>query len=472
MPDQYPPAPQSADGPADFDNYEAKFSIVQQPIRARSCGNADRDRRCLDPPPVLKLEIVNKQTGRLDLDYMKQYSWVVLCFLYTPSQAPWESIYLGRSFHGGRVLIRGNMVGNAQYSDLAIPGYKGEACYFCFPDLSLSTAGQYRLKFQWAWIDQTNPIRGQIRTMGTMGYLMSDIFRVYAAKDFPSMLPMTPISIALKKKGLWIRGGIQRNRRRLSSKNPPVPGADDADDKDSDPEDDVETDPDRLVLAALRAPAAAGPSRASTRGSPAPAHRAGPSLGPGSALLAAPTPMLPGHIPSMVAGSTAPLGHMPGHVAPHASRSQHIPHASLAQLGHPSHIAGHPSTLPPVQSPAHGLHTPYAVAPVRALSHQSTSPVTSHHRHSNVDSHARASASPTAAPTLRHAHSPKHSSAHAAAARPPHSSRSSPHPPPAHHRHSSRSSPAPDPYARLPVRITNLVHNDHDRTAGGRTPTR
>ncbi|KAK9334170.1 velvet factor-domain-containing protein [Lipomyces starkeyi] len=205
--------PQDMDGPPSFTSYTAQFYIIQQPDRARSCGNADRDRRCLDPPPVLKLEVRSLATGAVDIPYMKRYSWIVQCFLYSADSNNGQGEQL--SLHsGGRLLIRGNMVGNAQYADLGIDGHKGESCYFCFPDLSFSTAGYYRLKFQWAWIDQNIPSHNhQVRSMGMMGYQISDVFRVYSAKDFPSMLPMTPISLALKRHGLWIRGGIQRTRR-------------------------------------------------------------------------------------------------------------------------------------------------------------------------------------------------------------------------------------------------------------------
>ncbi|KAK9246384.1 velvet factor-domain-containing protein [Lipomyces tetrasporus] len=205
--------PQDMDGPPNFTSYTAQFSIIQQPDRARSCGNADRDRRCLDPPPVLKLEVRSLASGEVDIPYMKRYSWIVQCFLYSADLSNGQGEQLP-VHSGGRLLIRGNMVGNAQYADLDVDGHRGESCYFCFPDLSFSTAGYYRLKFQWAWIDQNNPFHShQVRSMGMMGFQISDVFRVYSAKDFPSMLPMTPISLALKRHGLWIRGGIQRTRR-------------------------------------------------------------------------------------------------------------------------------------------------------------------------------------------------------------------------------------------------------------------
>ncbi|KAK9467443.1 velvet factor-domain-containing protein [Lipomyces arxii] len=203
--------PSDMDAPPDFEKYTASLQVIQQPDRARSCGSADRDRRCLDPPPVLKLDIRDLATGEPALDYMKRLLWIVQCFLYTATETgQGEQIPVQSA---GRILVRGNMVSNAQYVDLDIPDHNGESCYFCFPDLSFSTAGYYRLKFQWAWIDHSGITNHQVRSMGIMGYQISDVFRVYSARDFPSMLPMTPIALALKRHGLWIRGGIQRNRR-------------------------------------------------------------------------------------------------------------------------------------------------------------------------------------------------------------------------------------------------------------------
>ncbi|KAK9481067.1 velvet factor-domain-containing protein [Lipomyces japonicus] len=223
----------NSDGPLDFSKFLVKFSIVQQPNRARSCGNADRDRRCLDPPPVLKLEIRSRADDKMAITYMKRYLWVAQCRLYVagnrgrPASCPAGTA-------GGRQLVRGNMVSSAQFIDLGIDGHHGQACYFCFPDLSFSTAGYYQLKFHWVWIDPANPsnyagrsdIPQQNQEIESIACQTSNVFRVYSAKEFPSMLPMTSISLALKQQGLWIRGGIQRNRR-ASSRRAELPADED-----------------------------------------------------------------------------------------------------------------------------------------------------------------------------------------------------------------------------------------------------
>lgn len=41
-----------------------KLILVQQPIRARCCGFGEKDRRPIDPPPILQL-FIEKSDGTL-----------------------------------------------------------------------------------------------------------------------------------------------------------------------------------------------------------------------------------------------------------------------------------------------------------------------------------------------------------------------------------------------------------------------
>ena len=43
--------------------------VVQQPVRARMCGFGEKDRRPVDPPPVVKLAVFD-QNNRDDEEYV------------------------------------------------------------------------------------------------------------------------------------------------------------------------------------------------------------------------------------------------------------------------------------------------------------------------------------------------------------------------------------------------------------------
>lgn len=63
------------------------LQIVQQPIRARMCGNGDKDRRPITSPPILKVILRNVATGaEIDCESSKVLTnrFVVVADLYTP----------------------------------------------------------------------------------------------------------------------------------------------------------------------------------------------------------------------------------------------------------------------------------------------------------------------------------------------------------------------------------------------------
>jgi hypothetical protein len=89
------------------------------------------------------------------------------------------------------------------------------ATFFIFPDLSIRSAGVYRLQFRlmnWGLVEDTG------QSMPILAEVWSNPFRVYPAKDFPGMRDSSPLTEALKELGfveLKTRGkGKGKGRRR------------------------------------------------------------------------------------------------------------------------------------------------------------------------------------------------------------------------------------------------------------------
>ena len=78
-----------------------------------------------------------------------------------------------------------------------------EGCFFCFPDLSCRTNGKYRLRFVLMRIDPMNLQVGGFSPILTD--VLSDVFTVYTAKDFPGMRPSSALTRALKLQGCNIQ---------------------------------------------------------------------------------------------------------------------------------------------------------------------------------------------------------------------------------------------------------------------------
>lgn len=72
-------------------------------------------------------------------------------------------------------------------------------CFYCFPDLSVRTPGAFRLHFSLAILDPTLK-----RNVPVVAGVMSDVFRVHNAKDFPGMQASTSLTRTLKQQGCLI----------------------------------------------------------------------------------------------------------------------------------------------------------------------------------------------------------------------------------------------------------------------------
>ncbi|CAO3664743.1 unnamed protein product [Rhizopus stolonifer] len=201
-----------------------KLHIVQNPIRARCCGLGEKDKRPIDPPPILKLTAENQYGDSIELAAKDAALFLVHCQLYdqdsthekTLIQSPWsntlttnnqqfqQSFPLNNKPENVRNLI-GSVICNAYslHDENSIPGI-----YFIFQDLSIRLEGAYTLKFifinlEERHIDSNTKIQTEI---------ISQPFTVYSAKKFPGMTESTSLSRCFAKQGIKIpiRMAIQK----------------------------------------------------------------------------------------------------------------------------------------------------------------------------------------------------------------------------------------------------------------------
>ncbi|KAF9890874.1 hypothetical protein FE257_005450 [Aspergillus nanangensis] len=215
--------------------------IRQQPIAARACGAGDRDRRPIDPPPIVQMLLTDFEPNlEEDIDIMQDPRFTVGCLLFPVlsssardadgehamredrrgshrSEAPGQSTPLlsGKAFvspfhvqadpdpdtapahptsveeyHGAMKLALENQKQQQQSSP--------PATFFIFSDLSVRTAGLYRLQFRlmnWGNVEDTGV------SMPILAEAWSEPFRVYPAKDFPGMRDSSLLTEGLKELG-------------------------------------------------------------------------------------------------------------------------------------------------------------------------------------------------------------------------------------------------------------------------------
>jgi len=177
--------------------YELK--VRQQPIAARACGFGERDRRVIDPPPIIQLTVRDPKTGIVDLDELRYSLNVVHCTLWNADGTGEETALVQPDRRSTRRLM-GQLVASPS---VAKDEHDVEGCFFCFPDLSCRTHGRYRLRFILMRIDPSNLRVGDWSPILTE--VLSDVFTVYTAKDFPGMRPSSALTRALKLQGCNIQ---------------------------------------------------------------------------------------------------------------------------------------------------------------------------------------------------------------------------------------------------------------------------
>ncbi|KAM0214474.1 hypothetical protein ACHAQI_003528 [Fusarium lateritium] len=198
------------------------LKIRQQPTAARSCGFGERDRRVIDPPPIVQLSIESPSLSKEQIAKEIRYPHYVMSCSILNETGSNDASFMPEEYRQQRrlmgLLVSSPFVGKDEHGE--------EGCFFCFPDLSCRTPGSFRLKFSLVRID---PLRArEIKNFPVLVTTQSDTFTVYTAKDFPGMQASTQLTKRLKEQGCII--SIKKGNDR--SKN--ARGHDDSSDGDQD----------------------------------------------------------------------------------------------------------------------------------------------------------------------------------------------------------------------------------------------
>lgn len=236
--------------------------VRQQPLAARACGAGDRDRRPVDPPPIVQILLTDfDPESQDDRDILEDPRFTVGCLLFPvsekaphlpntdedPSQEGGEGDGVARAddtfptpLLSGKAFMSPFFV-DADPDPNSAPTHPSfdnphrapspdpsrpdnlrnasklhqPATFFIFADLSIRSAGLYRLQFRlmnWGSVEDTG------QSMPILAEAWSDPFRVYPAKDFPGMRDSSILAEGLKELGfveLKTRGkGKGKGRKR------------------------------------------------------------------------------------------------------------------------------------------------------------------------------------------------------------------------------------------------------------------
>ena len=222
------------------------MTIRQQPIAARACGFGERDRRVIDPPPIIQLSL--KDFDPQSPDDVAEIRWpfnIVHCALLSvvprPSdqdvvtdvtmvQDPNQGNRQSRRLMG--TLVSSPFVGTDPDAPESSDENARIGCFFVFPDLSCRQNGLYRLRFTLMKVNIPD-----MSSEGGQGSVLcsvdSSTFEVFSAKDFPGMRASTALTKELKRQGATVSVKKGKGQRKRGSSISDGSGDDSGDDNDS-----------------------------------------------------------------------------------------------------------------------------------------------------------------------------------------------------------------------------------------------
>ncbi|CZT47465.1 uncharacterized protein RSE6_08027 [Rhynchosporium secalis] len=183
----------------------------QQPVAARACGFGERDRRVIDPPPILQMHVSAPHLTASEISKLISSSYLVIhCILWDSENNCDASAMPGTTDKRQQRRLMGTLVASPFVGK---DEHQVEGCFFTFPDLSVRTPGKYSLRFS---LVSLNPMKmGPGACEPVRSTIISSDFQVFNAKDFGGMRASTELTKALKHQGCLIsvkKGNSKGNR--------------------------------------------------------------------------------------------------------------------------------------------------------------------------------------------------------------------------------------------------------------------
>ncbi|GAM88876.1 hypothetical protein ANO11243_069100 [Dothideomycetidae sp. 11243] len=204
---------------------EYKLIMRQQPKAARACGFGERDRRVVDPPPIVEVRAQNPETG--DSLLVRDSYTTLHCMLINANNgtdASQMSISRGEVSSAQRLMgcaVTSPWVGN---DETGTPG-----SFFVFADLSVRSSGKYKLLFRLLKVDPSDISRQNKNFI--LAAIESEPFEVFTAKEFPGMRASSALLRALRAQGLNV--GVKKGSETTRRKGGEDEGEEDDEDEDS-----------------------------------------------------------------------------------------------------------------------------------------------------------------------------------------------------------------------------------------------
>lgn len=193
------------------DTGRSNFDLIirQQPARARvCCGSKERERRPVDPPPIIQLRVTGDQ--EFSQNYLQSPSFFMCANLMNSDKETLSPIT-------GSEALAGTIVSSLyRLKDVD----DTDAGFFIWGDISIKIEGTFRLKFSLFEVanrkTDDNPSLEAIHIKS----VLSQPFTVYSSKVFPGMGESTFLSRSFSDQGVRIKLRKEHRMQMKQSRTP------------------------------------------------------------------------------------------------------------------------------------------------------------------------------------------------------------------------------------------------------------
>ncbi|KAI0016777.1 velvet factor-domain-containing protein [Xylariomycetidae sp. FL0641] len=185
-----------------LDSYH--LTVIQQPQLAKAANGKDKDRKPVDPPPILRLTLPPDE----DPDGVYRQSPYLIAVAYLE--------YGQDHTHGANARPPANMMSGTMVSSLhrlKDPSNQ-EGAFFIFGDLTIRSEGVFAIRFDLLQMEFGGD--SEADSLVTITSVRSEDFRVHAGKSFPGMAESTFLTRSFSDQGVRLR--LRKDSRQLANR--------------------------------------------------------------------------------------------------------------------------------------------------------------------------------------------------------------------------------------------------------------
>lgn len=197
-----------------------QLNVLQHPREGKAATAKDKDRKPLDPPPIVQLQLVADPTpnaryrGLLTPDF----PWTMCIARLEDAE---EDNTAGRTNRQNTSSASSSLIGNIASSvhkaKIGDDDDKREVGVLVFPNLSVRSKGRYRLHFT-AYIMESSP-DGTKEEWVAVAQTRSDTFNVLEGRAYPGLAESTSLTRTLADQGIKLRLHRESAARRTKNHN-------------------------------------------------------------------------------------------------------------------------------------------------------------------------------------------------------------------------------------------------------------